>query len=30
MPWEISIINGTAEQPQPLGSREDVVDAFVT
>jgi hypothetical protein len=28
VPWEISIINGTKEQPKPLGSREDVIAAF--
>src|SRR5690349_5731080 len=28
VPWEISIINGTIENPKPLGSREDVIAAF--
>lgn len=28
MPWEISIINGTLENPKPLGSRQDVITAF--
>jgi len=28
MPWEISIINGTVEDPKPLGSRDDVIAAF--
>jgi hypothetical protein len=28
VPWEITIINGTLEQPQPLGTREEVVAAF--
>ena len=26
--WEINIINGTVENPKPLGSRVDVVAAF--
>jgi hypothetical protein len=28
VPWEISIINGTPEHSEPLGLREDVIDAF--
>jgi hypothetical protein len=28
VPWEISIISGTVEDPKPLGSREDVIVAF--
>jgi hypothetical protein len=28
VPWDISIINGTVEQPKPLGSRKDVIAAF--
>ena len=28
MPWEITIINGTPEARQPLGTREDVVAAI--
>lgn len=28
MPWEISIINGTTEDPKSLGTREDVIAAF--
>ena len=28
MPWEISIINGTIEDPKPLGTRDEVIAAF--
>jgi hypothetical protein len=28
MPWEIRIVNGTADAPIPLGTREEVIAAF--